>query len=104
VEEEKESQRIRAEFMDFLDRVDPVRGQIFQPEVEDTPGRRVPRVGKKNRRKRKREECGWAAGYLGRLAWAACFIRRAGAARAPVAAGPVRSAGPFFLLFFFEFN
>jgi hypothetical protein len=66
VEEGKESQRIHTEFMDFLDQVDPVRGQISQSEVEDTPGRRVPRVGKKNRRKNKRKECGWAAGCLGR--------------------------------------
>jgi hypothetical protein len=54
VEEGKESQRIRAEFVDFLDRFDPVRGQISQPEVEDTPGRRVPRVGKKQKKKKKR--------------------------------------------------
>jgi hypothetical protein len=33
---------------------DPVRGLISQPEVEDTPGRRVPRVEKKQKKKKKR--------------------------------------------------
>jgi hypothetical protein len=55
VEEGKESQQIRAEFVKFPDQVDPVRGQISQPEVEDTPGNGSRVSEKKTEKKRNKQ-------------------------------------------------